>query len=60
MEKNKENASTKRKYWYFTVIYECVLCGRREEYRERRYTEKPKDYNERNSYHQYACGIHFC
>ena len=37
------NSVSKRKYWYILHIYECPICGRGEEYRERVY-EKPASY----------------
>lgn len=33
--------------WYFISISECPVCGRGDEVRERRYTEKPTDPHER-------------
>lgn len=48
-----------RKYWYFIHTWECVLCGRYEEYRERRYTSRPEDYHKRHDRNEYACGEHF-
>lgn len=55
-----QEAKPKKGYWYYTVTYECVLCGREEVYRERRYTPKPKEHGERFEYHQTACPQHFC
>jgi len=49
----------KRKYWYFTTIQECVLCGHVDKYRERKYTPKPKDQTKTFSYSQRACQSHF-
>jgi len=49
----------KGKYWYYITAYECVLCGRYTEYRERKYTPKPKDYWKRHKLHQDVCGRHF-
>jgi len=49
----------KRKYWYYTTTYCCVLCGNEKVYRERRYDEKPKDPGNRQEYHEMACDIHF-
>jgi len=51
--------TTKKKYWYYTEIYTCVLCGRETKYKERRYTPKPKDYGDRNIWRDDACGEHF-
>lgn len=35
------------KYWIKFTTRECPICGRGGEYRERQYTEKPKDPAER-------------
>ncbi len=59
MEKRKYVKKDNRKYWYYIITYECVLCGRYDEYRERRYTEKPKDYRDRHERKEYACESHF-
>lgn len=37
----------KRKYWYLFVIQECPVCGRDHSYKERKYTPKPKDAQDR-------------
>ena len=49
----------KKKYWYHTEIWSCVLCGRETKYKERRYTPKPENYGDRNVWHDDACGNHF-
>lgn len=36
-----KNTKPKRKFWIFLTYYECPVCGRGKEYRERRYTPKP-------------------
>lgn len=46
-------------HWYFITIYECPVCGRGEETRERRYDKKPSDPKDRYDYIQYACSGHF-
>lgn len=46
----------KRKYWYFTEIVECPVCGASDTYRERRYTRKPKKLSARYKYTQQHCG----
>lgn len=57
----EDTQKIKRKYWIKFHIYECVLCGHTEEYRERIYDKsKPDNYNERYIYNQEACGHHFC
>jgi hypothetical protein len=50
---------TRRSYWYHTTRVECVLCGRGPTYRERRYTPRPTDPNERWDYRDDVCGSHF-
>lgn len=35
------------KYWIFTTITECLWCGNSYEVKQRRYTKKPKDRNDR-------------
>jgi len=41
----EENEPTK--YWYFFWWGECPVCGRDQSYRERRYTPKPENIDER-------------
>lgn len=55
-----DDKPNKKKYWYHVLVIECVLCGREQVYRERRYTEKPSERGKRYEYRQDACGIHFC
>lgn len=51
---------SKSGYWYETHIYECVLCGYCTVYKNRVYDKpKPKDWRDRNHYHQTACDGHF-
>ena len=47
------------KYWYFIYTKECVLCGKTDTYRERRYTPKPETPELRYKYEQDACSRHF-
>ena len=49
----------KGKYWYYISYHECQLCGAGEEYRDRRYTPKPKDPAKRREFNQFACDAHF-
>lgn len=46
------------KYWYFFSIWECPLCGHSKMYKERRYTPKPENYQDRYEYETeaYHCG----
>lgn len=37
----------KRGYWYYITYYECPVCGSGGSYRERQYTEKPEDVEQR-------------
>jgi len=46
-------------HWYFITITECVLCGHGSEDRERRFTPRPEDGNDRYSHVQTACWAHF-
>jgi len=48
-----------RQHWYFITREECVLCGRSREYRERRYTRRPKRWQSRCAFSQFACSEHF-
>jgi len=50
----------KVKYWYYITIETCVLCGKEYIYRERRYTERPKEYIDRHKFVEFACDRHFC
>ena len=45
-EEKVDKRKGKGRYWYFITIYDCVLCFGGEEYRERRYTPKPKTWEE--------------
>lgn len=38
------------KYWYFTAVFYCPICGSEARYKERRYTKKPKDYLNREEW----------
>lgn len=40
-------------YWYFYYFRECPVCGRDDSYKERRYTEKPKEKKNRAKFDQY-------
>jgi hypothetical protein len=46
-------------HWYEIFIWECPLCGRTIEYRERRYGRKPKNVRKRMHIEQDACSTHF-
>ena len=49
----------KKKYWYYSEVEYCVLCGYERKYRERRYTPKPENPSERTVWRETACGTHF-
>jgi hypothetical protein len=49
----------KIKYWYKTVTYECVLCGKETTHKYRVYGDKPTDPADRFEWHQDACATHF-
>lgn len=40
------------KYWYYTIFYECPVCGSGPVRRERRYTPKPTEWKDREEYFQ--------
>ena len=50
---------TKKKYWYFTDVEYCVLCGHERKCRERKYTPKPENPGDRISVREMACQTHF-
>jgi hypothetical protein len=63
-EQNLENSTeqaltipvvSKRKYWYKTDIYSCVLCGKEKVYKERVYNKKDKG----TYWHDDVCWGHF-
>lgn len=37
----------KKQYWYLTEIHVCPICSKEIKYKQRQYTEKPKDLNDR-------------
>jgi hypothetical protein len=45
-----------KKCWYFITYYVCVVCGRENEHRERRYDERPKDAFDRHKIVDELCG----
>ena len=51
----------RRIYWYFFYHTECPQCGRLKDYKERRYTPKPKRARNRHEYKQQwdtcGCGL---
>lgn len=44
---------SKRKHWYLVTIHACPICGHEKVYRERQYTPKPSNRQERIQYHEY-------
>lgn len=59
METESKLKKEKKKYWYHTTRWVCVLCGYEEVYRYRCYDERPDDYFKRNKYRDTACDHHF-
>ena len=49
---------TSPRYWYVTHVTECVLCGRSEIYRQRRYDDRPPDPVNRYVFEQFVCPEH--
>lgn len=48
----KKKKTSKQKYWYkYTIIY-CPMCGREYRYKDRMYSPKPKNVDERYSWHE--------
>jgi len=47
----------KKKYWMYICHDECPVCGSGEDYRERRYTKKPKKWEER---HKFGVAYDWC
>lgn len=47
------------KYWYKIDIYYCVLCGHKIKLKERIYSDKPKNIQERITWYETACSSHF-
>jgi hypothetical protein len=48
-----------RAHWYKISTWYCVLCGHEDTYRERMFTPRPEDHNQRRTLHETACGHHF-
>jgi hypothetical protein len=47
--------AVKKKHWYFITYSYCVLCSAGETYRTRMYTEKPKEWDKRHEWIDFAC-----
>lgn len=47
--------NVRRRFWYKTDVYSCVLCGKEKKYKERVYDEKDKG----TIWHDDACHGHF-
>jgi len=41
---------TSKKYWYYTTRNICPVCGEGDTYRERRYTPRPENKDERTEW----------
>ena len=48
-----------RPHWYMIHTWYCVLCGREDTYRERRYTPRPEEPQQRVDLQEMACDDHF-
>lgn len=55
----KKSKKPKKGYWYKFFYQDCVLCGRENRWKERQYTEPPKDSQDRHEHRDYACDYHF-
>ena len=51
----KSTVASKRKYWYKTDVYACVLCGKEKVRRKRVLNEKDKG----THWYDDACSEHF-
>lgn len=58
-KRNEEKIMKHPPHWYFITETYCVLCGRSEVERERRYTPRPDDWFKRHEFIEYACESHF-
>jgi len=58
-EEMETHLRKKKGYWYFKTVYCCVLCGRETVYRERKYTPKPENPGDRQTWYDDACHEHF-
>ena len=59
MNDKKESEKPKSGYWYKFYTDECVLCGAGGTVKERQYTPKPDDPNDRYDYEQFVCDYHW-
>lgn len=53
---NAKNSKPKSDYWYHYEITVCPPCGRESITKERQYTEKPKNSQERYELIEHYCG----
>jgi hypothetical protein len=51
--------NTSKGCWYFTYVWDCVLCGYTRVERTRMWTPKPERPADRYEYVEGACGCHF-
>lgn len=49
----------RRRHWYFIYSKYCVLCGRETTDRVRRYTQRPRKWQDRHEISETACMDHF-
>jgi hypothetical protein len=55
---NPSSRKRQRRHWYFIYSDFCVLCMRTETERERRYTPRPKRWEDRHALTESACSGH--
>lgn len=46
-------------YWYHITDYTCIVCREKRVEKERRYTEKPEDPEDRKVEKSFVCREHF-
>ena len=46
-----------RRHWYFITIYTCPVCGHEEVVRERQYTKRPKNWEDRHHFVEIGCAM---
>lgn len=60
MVNTKSKVPNEKGVWYYISYWECPLCGRVEEYRERMPAPRPEAWGDRHEYNPTSgCGSHF-
>ena len=54
-----EKRKPHKPHWYFCSEEYCVLCGRTQIFRERRYGRRPQKWWDRHELIETACGEHW-